>query len=191
MAEKRQITLGEVQMVVGKAVERVKGLTKFYRRARQEFAEKWYAIVDANVATSKTITLFKTSYKGNVFPKTVSRKDWKSQAGYKVKVTSTSEQEEEKTTGIQKLIAIKQQFPDNLPLQKILQKRLLEIGDLTPEEIKEAQAFEDQKIKQMAAAPIAPPISTPTAIPKRGKLPREALELQRSTRELRELTPAI
>ena len=86
MAEKKQITFGEFQMVLGKAVERVKGLTKFYRRARKEFAEKWYAIIEAGVPLSAKVKLYKTSYKGNIFEKKVGPSDWKSKAGYKVKV---------------------------------------------------------------------------------------------------------
>jgi len=179
VAEKKQITLGEVELIVGKATERVKGMAKFYRRARRELADKWYKIVEANVAPSQTMKLFKTSFKGNIFEREVSRRDWKSKAGYKVQVTSSSEQEEEKAIGIQRLLAIKAQFPDNPVLQKTLEKRLLEIADLTPEEIKEIMAFEEQKTQQ-ALAP--PPLPAPAATP-----PPEAVALRGKVEGLKQL----
>lgn len=172
MVERKQVTLGEVQMIIGKATERVKGMAKFYRRARKEFADKWFKIMDANVAPSASVKLFKTSYKGNIFAKEVKRNDWKSEAGYKIKITSTSEQEMEESQGVQRLLAIKQQFPENMALQKILEKRILEIADLTPEEIKEIMAFEEQRMKQ---PPLPPPIETPTELkpaPALGPLPQ-------------------
>jgi len=196
MSERKQITLGEVELITSKATERVKGMTKFYRRARKEFAEKWYAIVDANVAPSASITLYKTSTKDQMIPKKVKRTDWKSTAGYKVKVTSTSEQEAQETEGIQRLIAIKQQFPDNPVLAKTLEKRILEIADLTPEEIKEILAFEEQKLTSM----LTPPQTQPTAPPMAPQTPSapqptqpqpELLKLKGSTQRLKQLATTI
>ena len=135
-------------MTVGKAVERIKGTAKFYRRARKDFAYKWWKIIDANVADSETITLFKKSYKGNTFPKEVRASDWKSEMGYKIRISSSSEQDAETTSKLQRMIALKAQFPDNLPLQRIIQKRMIEIVDLTPDEMKEVSDFEKQKMVQ-------------------------------------------
>ena len=152
--EKRQITLGEVQLAVGKAQEIAKGMAKFYRRARKDFADKWRKLQEAN-ATGK-VTLFKKSYKGNMFAKDVKPSDWKSELGYDVEITSSAEREQENMENLQKLMAVKGQMPDNPILQRILSKKLMEIVDLSAEEIKEVIEYE--KNKPLTQMPIqAPP----------------------------------
>jgi len=156
--EKRQTTLGEVQILVGKAQERAIAMSKAYRRAWFEFANKYYELNAAN--SSEKRTLYKTA-KGVVYPKTVFPADWKSEKGYKPIVASTSEQEEESTKGLQKFQFILQQFPENQVLKRIAQKRMLETVDLTPEELKEveeAQKQAEQLMQQQAQLQAQQPI---------------------------------
>ena len=143
VSEKKQITLGEVEMLVGKAMEQTMSTAKFYRRSWKELAEKWYKIKEANSVKQKTI--YKVSGRGNIWPMTVKVSDWKSEKGYRVEVKSTSEQEAEKTSGIQKMMVVKQQFPDNPALHKIVQRRILELIDLTPDELREVEEYEEKK----------------------------------------------
>ena len=143
--EKKQATFGEIGTILAQAKERVKGTAKFYKRARKEFAQKWYAIIEANSEESETITLFKKSHKGRNFAKKVKASDWKSKAGYKIKVSSSSEQDTETATNFQKLMLVGQKFPDNAALQRVVQKRMIELADLTPDEIKEIMDFEKNK----------------------------------------------
>jgi hypothetical protein len=140
-AEKRQATLGEIEILVGKAQERAIAMTKMYRRAWFEFANKYYELNAANASEKRT--LYKTS-RGVVYPKTVFPADWKSEQGFKPIVASTSEQEEESTKGLQKFQFILQQFPENQVLKRISQKRMLETLDLTPEELKEVEEAQKQ-----------------------------------------------
>ena len=149
VSEKKQITLGEVQTLVGKAMERTVSMAKFYRRSWEELANKWYRILDANEGGNTSKTLYKTSSKGAIWPKKTYGRDWKSKAGFKAVVQSSSEQESEQTAGIQKMFFVKNQFPDNPALSKIIQKRVLELVDLTPEEIRQVEEFEKKK-EQMA-----------------------------------------
>lgn len=146
VTERKQMTLGEVEMLVGKAQERTVAMAKFYRRSWEELAIKWAQIMDANAAKSKK--LYKMSAKGVIWPKVVFPSDWKSKAGYKPFVRSSSEQEEDKTQSIQRFQFLLQQFPDNRALKKIAQKRMLEVADLSPEEIREI-AEEQKKQEQM------------------------------------------
>ncbi len=141
--EKRQITLGEVQLAVGKAQEIAKGMAKFYRRARKEFAEKWLKLQEAN--GSKKVKLFKASYKGNMFMKEVGPSDWKSQSGYTVKITSSAEKEQKGIENLQKLQVAKNMMPDNPVLTRIVGKRAIELVDLSSEEIKEVMDYEKNK----------------------------------------------
>lgn len=145
-------TLGEIQILVGQANERTMSIAKFYRRSWQDFARKYYDIVDANA--SKKIVLYKTSPKGVIYPKTVYTKDWRSPEGYKATVRSSSEQEQSSTKTIQKFLFVQQQFPGNMALRKIAQRRELEILDLSPAELRE---IEDEEKKNAEKAQMMPP----------------------------------
>lgn len=144
-------TLGEVQILVGKATERAIGMAKFYRLAWQELAEKWLAMLEANAP--KVIELHKTGKSGKLYSKKVYTSDWKTEAGYIPVVSSSSEQEQESVKSIQKFMFLLQQFPNNTALRKIAQKRMLESADLTPEELKQVEAAEQQGAINAQAQP--------------------------------------
>ncbi len=152
-------TLGEIEVLVGKANERATAMSKFYRLAWYELAWKWDKLMHANAP--KMIKLFKISRSGKAFPKTVYKGDWVSQAGYEPIVRSTSEQESENTKGIQKFLFILQQFPNNAALRKIAQKRMLEIVDLTPEELKQVEEGEEAAQQQAELSQQAPQEADP------------------------------
>jgi hypothetical protein len=148
VAEKGTQTLGEVQILVGKANERTLGMAKFYRLAWYEFAKKWDALMQANAP--KLLKLFKVSKEGKAYPKSVLQKEWKSE--YEPMVRSSSEQEEESIKGMQKFQFIISQFPNNIALRKISQKRMLELVDLSPEELKQVEDAEEQMFQQQQQA---------------------------------------
>ena len=155
VSERKQITLGEVQTLVGKAMERTLAMAKFYRRSWYDLAWKWHALMDAN--SNKKQTLYKTGASGKVWPKIVYPTDWKSKAGYRPIVRSTSEQEEEKTKGIQRFMFIKGMFPNNPALNRIIQQRSLELVDLTPAELRQVEEGEKQVEKMQQQAQMAQP----------------------------------
>lgn len=138
-----QQTLGEVQILVGKANERATAMTKFYRIAWFELAVKWDQLMQANAP--RVIKLFKIGGNGKLYPKTVFKKDWTSQAGYQPQVSSTSEMEVSETKSIQKWLFVLAQFPDNQVLRQIAQKRELELLDLTADELRQVNDAEKQK----------------------------------------------
>ena len=146
--EKGQQTLGEIEILVGKAQERTIGMAKFYRMAWYEVAWKWAEMMNANAP--KIIKLYKIARSGKIHPKTVTTMEWKSEAGYEPIVRSSSEQEIENTKGIQRFMFILAQFPNNSALRKVVQKRMLETVDLTPDELKQVEE-EEEKIQQQAA----------------------------------------
>lgn len=139
-------TLGEVQILVGKATERVVGMQKFYRQARYELAKLWDELMQNN--TFGKDKLYKTGRDGKMYEKIVYDKDWKSDAGYEPTVSSTSEQENEQVKSIQKWGFVLQQNPNNMALKKIAQERQLGILDLTPAELKEVQDEEERLIQE-------------------------------------------
>lgn len=145
--EQGQITLGQIKIMNDNATERITSFSKFYRQARKELAEKWCKIVEANTDYLEPVKLWKKSRSGKLYEQTVKPSDWKSDIGWAVKITSSSEQMKKNTETIQKLVGIKSQFGNNMALKKILDKKLLEVGELTPEEIQEVIAEEEQNAK--------------------------------------------
>lgn len=158
-------TLGEIQVMVGKANERTTAMAKFYRLAWYELAVKWNKLMQANAP--KLIKLHKTSGQGKIYPKRVFKNDWVSKDGYEPTVRSSSEREIANTKTIQKFIFVKTQSPNNMALQRIALKRMVDILDLTPEEMKEVEDGEKQAQEQMqnAAAAGAPAPAAPAQGP--------------------------
>ena len=108
--ESGQQTLGEVQILVGKATERAIGMAKFYRLAWYETCRKWDAMMQANPA--KIITLYKKGRSGRMYTKKVYASDWKGQ--YQPIISSTSEQETEAIKSLQKFTFLHQHSPEKL-----------------------------------------------------------------------------
>lgn len=152
--EQGQITLGQIKIMNDNAMERITSLAKFYRKARQQLAEKWSKLVDANADYLEPVVLFKKSRAGKMFKQEIKPSDWKSEAGWTVKIVSSSEQMKKNTDTINKLMAIKAEFPTNRTLKKIMGKKLLEVGDLTPEEIQEVLSEEEQNAQTTPVNPI-------------------------------------
>lgn len=159
-------TLGEIEILVGKATERAKTMAKFYRNAAYEMAKKWSALMQAN--SFKQFKLYKTGNDGKIYEKIVYDKDWKSKAGYEPTVASSSEQEADDLKSIQKWQFVLTQFPNNAVLKRLAQKRELGLLDLSTQELKEVED-EEQKMADMAqnaaapAAPGAPALPPPPA----------------------------
>ena len=140
--EQGQQTLGEIQILVGKAGERATAMAKFYRLSWYELAWKWDKLMHANAP--KFMELYKTSQDGKIYPKRVFAGDWKSDSGYEPTVRSSSEQEADSVKTIQKFMFMLAQFPQNRALRMIAQKRMLESVDLSPEELRQVEEGEEQ-----------------------------------------------
>lgn len=144
--EQAKRTLGEIEIAVGKAQERTTSMSKFYRLSWKRFVEKWYKLLEANMPESKQVTLYKKNPQGQLVGKDFTRDELVSEKGYKVKANGANERTADELEEIQRLMAVKQEFPDNPPLQKAIQKRLIRLGGLSPEEAQEIEAYEAQKI---------------------------------------------
>lgn len=144
--EQAKRTLGEIEIAVGKAEQRTTSMSKFYRLSWKRYAEKWYAMHEANLRSGQTIKLYKKNPQGQLVGKDFTKEDLISETGYKVVASGANERTTDKLDKVQRLMAIKQEFPDNAPLNKAIQKRLISLGDLTPEEAQEIEAYEAQKI---------------------------------------------
>ena len=161
VAEDRQITLGEVKMLFAQANERVSDIKIFFQEAYRQLGEKWSKICEAAADSLEAVKLFKKSYKGNMYSAEVAPADWLSKVGYKCRVLNKAQQEEDNLQSIQKFTAVRQFFPGNTPFERIMQKKLLDIVDVTPEESKEIMSFAEQQMTAMppGAMPGAQPAS--------------------------------
>lgn len=142
VAEQGTQTLGEVELLVGKAMERSISMQKFYRGSWYELALKWSKMIQAN--PPKRISLYKTGQSGKLYEKVVTPKEWISEAGYEPVVSSTSEQEQNDLKSVQKFMAVVAQFPNNTELKKIAQQRQLELLDFSPDELKRVQEAQEK-----------------------------------------------
>lgn len=149
--QKNKVTLGEVELALGAAKERISSIAKFYMLAMKEKGDKWAKIMNANADKIDSITLYKKSHKGNFFTKNVTGKDWKSEPGYSCRVVSTSEKEKKDLESLQKLNAVKAQFPNNQAMNRIYGNKILQFGELNAEEVKEVMDEEAQNAQAMMA----------------------------------------
>jgi hypothetical protein len=161
----RKVTLGEVELTLQAAKERISSITKFYTLAQKEKGEKFAKIVNANPDKLAAVKLFKKSYKGNWFEKTVIPKEWRSAAGYSCRVVSSTEREAKNLETVQKMNAVKAQFPVNQALKRIYDKKVLEFGGLNPEEIQEVMDEEAQNPMMTPMQPTQPQLTPQPNVP--------------------------
>src|ERR1019366_2311941 len=154
--QRGEITLGEVKLVTAAAMERITSIAKYYNLARRDFGDKWAKMVNANADKLDAVKVYKKSHKGNWFEKSISPKDLTSTKGWNIKVESNSERDKKNTDMVQKVTAVAAQFPGNLPMMKIKDKKLLDFISLNPEEEKQVMDFQEQMLKQQQQAGAAP-----------------------------------
>ncbi len=166
-------TLGALELMTQKAEERIKDLPKYARINSNEMGDKFAKIVTSPMAAKllRPVTLHKKGASGTYYEKTIKPSALASKKGYKCKATQKSQQESDSLKEIQKLKIGAAQFPMNIPLQEILGDRVLSWLELTPEEKKRVQDFQEQNpqsmLPQMPGAPGQgnPPAPGPSPAP--------------------------
>lgn len=149
VSEGRKLTLGEVQLLFANSQERITSMSKFYNESWYDFALKYAKMLEAAGDKLDKVKLYKKSYKGNMFAQEIEPKDYIDDEGYRVIVRSKDEQLEEQLDGIQRLDAVKATMPDNTVLDGIYKERLLDMANLTPDEVREVMAFEEKKLESL------------------------------------------
>jgi len=153
-------TLGEINLLVAKADDRLKDVPKFARMNAKQLGHKLAALIEANTDTLKPVTLYKKGVSGNYFEKTINPKILRAPKGYNCVVSLKTEKEADSLKAIQKLKIGAAQFPANIPLQEILSDRMLSWLDLNPDEKQRVKEFQQQNptslLPQQTGAPITP-----------------------------------
>src|SRR5262249_38256416 len=147
--EQNKITLGEVELAVGAAKERITSVAKFYMLAQKEKGDKWAKLMNANADNLEPVKLYKKSHKGNMFSKVAYPSTYKSDKGYNCRVVSSSEREKQSLETLQKLNVVKAEFPNNLAFKKVYDKKILDFAGVNPDEQKQIMDEEEQKMKSM------------------------------------------
>ncbi len=146
----RKVTLGEVQLALGEAKERIKGMSKFYTRAWKERGLMFIKLLEAAPEKIEAVKVYrKGKNTSDIYSREIAPKDWKSDSGYQCKVWSLDEKNTRNTEELQKLDAVKANMPDNPKLTEVYQRKLLEFAGLSPDEINEIMQFEEQKTKAL------------------------------------------
>lgn len=169
VSEQKKITLGEVELLAGNALDRIQSMSLYYQQAWLNLGRKYIKLMEAMGDDIEAVKLYKQGYKGTVFSKTISPNSWKSAAGYSCKVISKKDKSEQDLEQINKLNAVKAFLPTNQTLANIIKKKLLDIGGLTPDETKEILA-EEEKLSQVVPGtenmmtqpgnPVSQPVAT-------------------------------
>lgn len=169
--EPRQITLGEVQLAVSNAQERVKSMATYYVEDWKEFGLKFIKMLEAASDRLDEVTLHKKGRQtSKVYTKKISPKDWVSKSGYKVEVKLKEDVDAESTDQLQKLNAAKTIMPNNVPLNDIYKKKLLDFAGLNADEQKEVMDFEKQN-EIGPVAPVSGEVTTPAVTPQVPPMP--------------------
>lgn len=137
-------TLGEIQLAISGAMRRTNDMALYYEHARQRLVDKWYKMLEAN-ADGK-ITLYKKGSDGKIHENEVERDQWVSDKGYMVSITNKGQRLAQGIDEVQRLKVLQQEFPANKALRKAVQKRLIAMVDLTPQEVAEIQ---DEEVRNM------------------------------------------
>jgi hypothetical protein len=151
MQTSSQVTLGEVQLALGEAKERIKGMSKFYTPAWKQRGEIFIKLLEAGADKIDAVTIYKKGRStSNIYSREISPKDWKSEEGYRVKVWSQDEKQAQDTESLNKLNAVKVNIPGNTKLDEVYQRKLLEFADLSPDDVNDIMKIEEEKRQAQA-----------------------------------------
>ncbi len=148
----RKITLGEVQLALGEAKERIKGMSKFYTPSWERTGEMFSKLIEAASDKLDAVKIYKQGRNtDNIYSREISPSDWMTKSGYRCRVWSQDEKKAADTEKIQILGAVRTNIPGNPKLEDIFKRELLEIADLPPDDINTIMEFETARAEAMAS----------------------------------------
>lgn len=165
----RQVTLGEVQLALGQAKERIKGMSKFYTPAWKQRGEMFSKLIEAGSDKLDAVKIYKKGKNSSdIYSREISPKDWMTESGYQCRVWSQDEKDTEDTNALQKLNAVRTIMPNNMKLVEIYERKLLEFANLKPEEINEVMQQQQSQRDQVIQPGIQGMTAQPSQIPPQG-----------------------
>lgn len=179
--QQRQVTLGEVELALGEAKERIKGLAKFYLPVWKQRGQTFLKLIEAASDKLDAVKIYKKGKNTNdVYSQEIMPDSWMTKSGYAVRVWSQEEKMTNDTNALQKLNAAKVVMPGNNKLDEIYKRKLLNFADCTPEEVNSILEEEKSRMKAIADAQMGMnnnPVATPVApAPARRTIPAPSLQ---------------
>lgn len=151
--EQKKVTLGEIELALANAQERVKSIAVFYNDDWQEFGVKYSKMIDGAFDNLDPV---ETSKKGRItdkmYPRTIQPKEWRSRSGYTVEIKPIVDKTSEDVEHLQKLQVAQADMPDNKPLKDIVRKKKLEFAGLSLDETKEVLDWQKEQDRKMEEA---------------------------------------
>ncbi len=149
--EGQQITLGEVNILVNSAQERVKSMAVYYQESWKDFGLKYTKLLDAAPDLIEPVVITK---KGRLtkknYSKTITPQHWYSAQGYKVEVRMKEDMQQKTGEDLQKIQYAKSLMPMNPALDGIIKHKSLEFADLSSSEIEEVMKTDEEQMKAAA-----------------------------------------
>lgn len=177
----RKITLGEVQLALGEAKARIKGMSKFYTKVWEQRAYKFNKFIEADANKEKSllddIEIFKKGRNtDNIYSKVIGPKDFMGTKGYRVKIWAQADKDESDTQALSRMNAAMVNMPNNPILKEEFQRKLLEFSGIKPDKIieiiaaqkkaDEAAALAAQNAATMGGKPTNTPANPLSVAPK-------------------------
>lgn len=145
--ESRQVTLGEVQLALANAEERIQSVAKYINNSWKNFGMLYVKMLEASYGSLDETTIYRRGRQSRkIYTQKISPKDWLTKSGYSVEIKTEADKEAQDVDMLQKLNAAKTAMPANVPLNTIYNRKLLEFAGLTPEEVNEVEQFERQDV---------------------------------------------
>jgi hypothetical protein len=180
----KTITLGQAQMNLSEAKERIKGMSKFYTQAWQDRGMIFVKLLEAAPEKIDAVRIHKKGrITSDIYSREIQPSDWQTKTGYNVKVWSQDDRDTQNMNKLQKLGVAMKNMPGNQKLQEIYDRTLLEFSDLNPEQINEIMQQQEQMRQQqmmeqqmlMNGQAGQAPSSTPQVPPGAGQPPQPQL----------------
>lgn len=153
--EKSSVTLGEIQLSLANAKERIKDTTISYVESWEDLGIKFIKILEG-AANMKQIEPMEVVRPGRnnlrMYKRLISAEDWFDVNGYSVEVKTMEDKQQEDIDQLQKLQAAKQFMPNNMMLDSIVKKKMIEFAGLKPEEVDQVMQMEQENIMAMQNA---------------------------------------
>jgi hypothetical protein len=157
VVEQSPVTLGEVQLTLNNAQQRVKAMSKYYNAAWEDFGLKFVKMLEAADDMIEPITINK---KGRLtdknYTKTISPKDWFAKNGYGVECKMKEDVQTANLDSLQKLQFSKTLMPMNNALNKVIKKKSLELADVPAGEMAEILKEDEMQTQALINAPPNP-----------------------------------
>jgi len=145
VVEKQAVTLGEVQLALANAQQRVESIQKFIDSDWKELGTKFAKLTQSSVDSLIPVLVTKKGKRGiQIYTREITTKDFKTKMGYQVEVQMLKDKQQQDIDNIQKLQAAVGIMPNNQPLQDIYKRHLLQFAGLSPEEISLVEEYEEQ-----------------------------------------------